>query len=137
MIGILLLGQHGMTEGLLDATKHVLGRLPAQLSTLAVDYREPVDEIERRIAAAIAKADQGDGVLILADMYGATHVNLACRRLVSDGIELVSGVNLPRLLRVLNYAPQSMRDLIDTARIGGTAGIHCAQASRHLPGTSS
>jgi len=125
MIGILLLGQQGITEGLLEAARHVLGKLPPQLTAEAVDYSRPVDEIERKITAAIGRADQGEGVLILADIYGATHVNLACRQLVPGRIELVAGVNLPMLLRVLNYAPQSLAALVDTARDGGAAGIVC------------
>jgi len=137
VIGVLLLGQQGITEGLLDAARHVLGRLPTQLSALAVDYRQPVDTIDSEIAAAIAKADRGDGVLILADIYGATHVNLACRRLLPGHIELVAGVNLPMLLRVLNYAPQSIRELVDTARAGGTAGIVCPTSQQNKQGTAS
>lgn len=136
MIGILLLGQHGMTEGLLEATRHVLGTLPPQLSALAVDYNQPVDEIGQQVGRAITDADRGNGVLILADIYGATHVNLACQRLVPNRIELISGVNLPMLLRVLNYAPQSMQDLIDTARAGGTTGIRCAHSSSSSNGNS-
>jgi len=125
MIGILLLGQQGITEGLLEAARHVLGTLPPQLTAEAVDYSRPVDEIDRKITAAIGRADQGEGVLILADIYGATHVNLACRKLVPGRLELVAGVNLPMLLRVLNYAPQSLAALVDTARDGGAAGIVC------------
>ena len=74
----------------------------------------------------VRKVEQGDGVLILADVYGATHTNVACRLLVRGRIELITGVNLPMLLRALNYRHLKMDDLIDKALSGGSGGIICA-----------
>ena len=75
------------------------------------------------IRDTMAAQDSGDGVLVFTDVYGATPDNLArhfseqCRCLV------VSGVNLPMLLRVLNYAQQPLEQLGETALVGGSSGI--------------
>ena len=69
--------------------------------------------------------DRGDGVLILADIYGSSHTNAACRLLVPGQVELVSGVNLPMLVRVLNYRHLSMGELVRKAQSGGAQGIVC------------
>ncbi|CAK0770012.1 hypothetical protein CCP3SC15_4060003 [Gammaproteobacteria bacterium] len=69
--------------------------------------------------------DQGDGVLVLTDMYGSTPSNIACR-LDSEKVRIVAGVNLPMLIRVLNYSYLSLEDLTNKAISGGRDGIiHC------------
>jgi PTS system ascorbate-specific IIA component len=67
--------------------------------------------------------------LILADVFGATHTNLACRLLIRGHIELIGGVNLPMLLRTLNYRELPMDEIMDKALAGGCGGIVCASAS--------
>jgi PTS system ascorbate-specific IIA component len=62
-------------------------------------------------------------VLILADVYGSSHTNAACRLLVPGRVELVSGVNVPMLLRVLSYRTLTMGELLRKAMSGGTEGI--------------
>lgn len=123
-VGVLLLTHEAMGEALLGAARHVLGRLP-----LPVDFREvsadadPEDFL--REAAARARAlDEGDGVLVLSDLYGATPCNVA-QRLPGLGVRMhcVSGLNLPMLLRVLNYPEQSLDELAETAASGGRGGI--------------
>ena len=68
--------------------------------------------------------DQGDGVLVLADLYGATPCNIGLS-LGAIGVELrcVSGLNLPMLLRVLNYAQKPLDELAEIAASGGRGGI--------------
>ena len=65
----------------------------------------------------------GDGVLILADIFGATHVNAAMQLLEKDRVELVAGVNLPMLVRVLNYRDVKLHQLVALAVSGGKNGV--------------
>ena len=67
--------------------------------------------------------DDGDGVLILSDMLGATPANLATRLLQPGHIEGVSGVNLPMLIRALTYREEPLAIVIEKAISGGTAGV--------------
>ncbi|OGI42033.1 MAG: hypothetical protein A2V92_00305 [Candidatus Muproteobacteria bacterium RBG_16_65_31] len=126
MIGLLILAQKDFVTGLIAAAAHTLGERPAQLEGVGVDFSQTPEPMEDTIARAVKNVDCGDGVLILADVYGATHTNTACRLLVRGRIELVTGVNLPMLLRVLNYRRLGMDDLIDKALSGGCGGIVCA-----------
>ncbi len=129
MIGLLILAQNNLGKGMIEAVEHTFGRRPPQLEVLGVDYSQTPEQLENTIERYLNKVDLGEGVLILADIYGATHTNVACRRLQRGHIELITGVNLPMLLRVLNYRNLGMDDLIDKALSGGCGGIVCAAGS--------
>jgi PTS system ascorbate-specific IIA component len=129
MIGILILGQKHFGRGLLEAVDHTFGKRPPRLVAVEVDYRDPPEKIGEAIREAVHALDQDQGVLILADVFGATHTNLACRVLARGHIELIGGVNLPMLLRALNYRELPMDELMDKALSGGCGGIVCASVS--------
>lgn len=133
MIGILVLAQENIGIGLVRAMEHTFGARLPRLQAIAVDYKRRPEQIADDIKKEIGKLDQGEGVLILADIYGATHTNMACRFLQRGRIELISGVNLPMLLRVLNYRNLKMDDLIDKALGGGCGGIVCAGNPPDIP----
>ena len=123
MIGLLILAQEDFGKGLLDSVEHVLGELPAQLEAMPVDYLKTPEQIIQAIRPYITRLEQGQGLLILADIYGTSHTNAACRLLRENHMELVSGVNLPMLIRVLNYRHLTLEDLIAKAVSGGIEGI--------------
>ena len=126
MIGLLILADKNLGAGLIAAAVHTLGSRPPQLAATDLDYTETPERMDTVLRDSIRKVDLGDGVLILADVYGATHTNVACQLLARGRIELITGVNLPMLLRVLNYRHLKMDDLIDKALSGGSGGIICA-----------
>lgn len=126
MIGLLILGQKDFAAGLIASAAHTFGARPPALEAAGVDFTQAPEAVAAMIAQQVERLDRGDGVLILADVYGTTHTNLACRLLQRGRIELISGVNLPMLLRVLNYRHQGMDDLIDRALSGGCGGVVCA-----------
>ena len=123
MISLIILAQEDLGKGLLSAIEHVLGTQPSALEIQPIDYHQSQEALAQALGARVRKIDQGDGVLILADIYGSSHTNAACRLLVPGRIELVSGVNLPMLVRVLNYRNLSMDELLRKAQTGGAEGI--------------
>ena len=123
MIGLLILAQEQFGKGLLHSVEHVLGELPAQLESMPVDYLKMPEQIIQTMRPYLSRLDQGQGMLILADVYGASHTNAACRLLSEHHMELVSGVNLPMLIRVLNYRHLNLEELIAKAVSGGIEGI--------------
>lgn len=131
MIGVVILAEKGLATGLLGAAVRTLGSQPPGLIAVAVDCAAAPEIIANDIQRALKDADYGRGVLVLADIYGATHTNLACRLLERGHIELVTGVNLPMLLKTLNYRQLEMDDLIDKALSGGSGGI--VVAARSVP----
>jgi len=134
MIGVILLAQQYIGKGLADAATHMLGKRPEHLAELPVDYNQAPEALLNEIQNTIKQVDQGHGVLILADVYGATHTNTACRLLERGRIEMITGVNLPMLIRVINYRHQELEELIDKALSGGSGGIVCAATSEKAAG---
>lgn len=126
MISLLILTQKDAAKGLLHAVQHVLGYLPPQLDAMPVNYDQPPEQLAQSLRQRLAQLDQGQGVLILADIYGATHTNVACTLLKKNRVELIAGLNLPMLIRVLNYRNLNFPELIAKAVSGGTEGIVCA-----------
>ncbi len=123
-VGILLLTHEAMGDAMIATARHILGRIPLPLEALAVPPGSDVDAALRQAAASVRRLDEGEGVLVLADVYGATPSNVA-QRLPGLGLDIrrVSGLNLPMLLRVLNYPEQNLAELAQTAANGGRAGI--------------
>jgi PTS system ascorbate-specific IIA component len=84
----------------------------------------------------VRQLDQGDGVLVLTDIYGATPGNIALRLLEPGRVEGVSGVNLPMLIRALTYREQGLALAVEKALSGGTEGVvhmtkdSCGKGSR-------
>lgn len=123
MIGILILTLGRVGEGLLEEASVIMGQTPEATRVFTADCRRPPDEIRHDLEDALAEFDKLQGVLILADIYGATHVNEACKLLKHDKVEMVAGVNLPMLVRVLNYRDLPLHKLVDMAVSGGKTGV--------------
>lgn len=123
-VGVLLMTHEAVGNALISAAQHVMPKLPLRVS--AVEVPPQADpEVMRTLTAHHARdLDQGDGVLILADLYGATPCNIGLS-LSALGVHLrcVSGLNLPMLLRVLNYAEKPLDELAEVAASGGRGGI--------------
>jgi PTS system ascorbate-specific IIA component len=71
----------------------------------------------------VEQLDQGDGVLVLTDIYGSTPSNIASHLSSRPGVQVVAGLNLPMLLRVLNYARLDLATLAEKAVSGGREGV--------------
>lgn len=123
-VGILLLTHEAMGTAMIATARHILGRVPLALDAFAIPPGSDVDVAVVDAAARVRSLDAGGGVLVLTDVYGATPSNIA-EKLGALGLDMrrVSGLNLPMLLRVLNYPEQPLADLAQTAAAGGRAGI--------------
>jgi len=122
MVGILLVAHNTLGESLLDCVKHVLGETPHNLKVLSV-YAE--DDPQQKLLegeALIKQLDGGGGVLVLADIFGATPSNIARQLCHAERVMGVAGVNLPMLLRVICYPNKTMPEL---ARIAVEGGREC------------
>ena len=123
-VGVLLMTHESVGKALISAAHHVMPKLPLRVTAVEVPP-ESDPEVMRSLTAHHARElDHGDGVLILADLYGATPCNIGLS-LGALGIHLrcVSGLNLPMLLRVLNYPEKPLDELAEVAASGGRGGI--------------
>lgn len=135
MIGVLLLGQREIGEALMVAAEHVLGARPLRVEVLPLEHDRDPEHLRQLIEQRLARLDDGHGVLILADIYGASHTNVACRLLAANRVEMVCGVNLPMLLRVLNYRQLPLAEVTRKALSGGGEGIVRAPQTQRSAGT--
>jgi PTS system ascorbate-specific IIA component len=97
---------------------------PVAMVSVPADLRpEVLGKYADMIRTAMLEQDSGDGLLVLTDVYGATPDNLARYFSTECNARVISGINLPMLLRVLNYADQPLEQLCQTALTGGIKGV--------------
>lgn len=137
MIGIIVITHGSIGAELIAAAQHTFGCPPIRLEAFAVSSKDSCEQLEASLRARIEALDEGDGVLLLTDIYGATPANVAARTVVAGRVEMVGGVNLPMLLRSLNYRTLPLQDLVNKALSGGLSGIVCAADSATNRKTSS
>ncbi|MDI7259330.1 MAG: PTS sugar transporter subunit IIA [Thermodesulfobacteriota bacterium] len=103
MVGVIVVTHCRLGEELIAAAELVVGEELKQFHPVSIDPREGSDEIREKIITAIRKVDGGQGVLILTDMYGGTPSNISLSFLEDKKIEVITGVNLPMLLKLATY----------------------------------
>jgi mannose PTS system EIIA component len=123
MIGILLVTHGTLGDTLIDCTTHILGKAPEQVAAVNIRGHASHDDVLPSIRARLAELEQGDGVLILADIFGATPCNCVTEALKEGRVEGVAGVNLPMLIKVLGYRYLTLAELAAKAVSGGMEGI--------------
>lgn len=99
MIGVLVVTHGRLADELLAAAERIAGPLP-NFRALALDWSEGLDEARTKIRAAIGELETGDGVIVLSDMFGDTPSNAALACCDDGKVELVSGANLPMVVRL-------------------------------------
>ena len=123
MIGILIIAHGGFGESLLECAKHVIGNEPRQVAYLAVTNHDDPDHLLPVAQNLVAKLNEGDGVLELSDMYGATPCNIVSKLLIPGVVEGVAGVNMPMIVRTMTYRHESLMALVEKAVAGGREGV--------------
>jgi PTS system ascorbate-specific IIA component len=123
MIGILLITHGTLGESLVHCASHVLNKRPARLRQLSITAQDDPHSLLPQARALVQELDEGDGVLILSDMYGGSPANIAAKLLVPGRIEGVAGVNLPMLIRALNYRDRPLAMIVTKAVSGGCDGV--------------
>ena len=99
MIGLVLVTHGRLASEFIIAMEHVVG--PQQrIEAICIGPEDDMEARRNDIAAAIAKVDEGGGVIILTDLFGGTPSNLAISLMKSNKVEVIAGVNLPMLIRL-------------------------------------
>ena len=99
MVGIVIAAHGDLAHELLETTRFIVGEVE-NIVALTIDPSEHVDRLKSSIARAVQQVDQGRGVLILTDMFGGTPSNIALTFLEKGKVDIVTGVNLPMLIRL-------------------------------------
>jgi PTS system ascorbate-specific IIA component len=123
MIGLLIIAHGGFGESLIHSASHVIGKRPIRLRSLAVHAQDRPESVAEDAQKLVQELDQGQGVLILSDMCGGTPCNVANSLRRPGHVEVISGANLPMLVRAITYREESLSALVDKAMAGGTQGV--------------
>ena len=121
-VGIIVVDHADYSSVLLRTSEFILGPL-SDCTSISVDIGQEVPETVRRLKDAAQRLDKGAGVIILTDMFGGTPTNLALSLLASHNVEVVTGVNLPMVLKVFTSRTTPLAELAKTACEAGIKGI--------------
>ena len=119
MIGLILVTHGQLAEEFVRAMEHVVG-VQERIVPVCIGPNDDMEERRGEIRDAIAAVDEGDGVVVLTDLFGGTPSNLAISLLEAGRVEVIAGINLPMLIRLAGA--RSEMSVADAARAARDAG---------------
>ena len=122
-VGILIVSHNQIGTELINTARQMLSCSPLPTKVISIEINDSPEQIRLQFDKELQGLDQGNGILILTDMFGSTPSNIACAVSDREDISIVSGLNLPMLVRVLNYPNLNLAELEDKAISGGQEGI--------------
>jgi mannose PTS system EIIA component len=126
MIGLILVTHGALADAFLAAMEHVVGK-QACISAICIGPEDDMETRRSEIARAINSCNQGNGVIILTDLFGGTPSNLAISLLQENKVEVIAGMNLPMLIRLASVrAKSSVQEAVEAAREAGRKYITVA-----------
>jgi PTS system ascorbate-specific IIA component len=122
VVGLLIITHNNVGGALFDAALSVLGSCPLPFEILPVSQNCVPEERLQKAQDYLEKLNTGNGVLVVTDMFGSTPSNIATK-LAADNVTIVTGLNLPMLIRIMNYPDLSLEKLANKAVSGGQTGV--------------
>ncbi|MBZ0272623.1 PTS sugar transporter subunit IIA [bacterium] len=121
MIGMVIVAHGGLADEFIQTTQTILGKDLENSASVAINALEDPEAIAEKIETAVRATDSGDGVIIFTDMFGGTPSNVALTLLKEGQVEVITGMNLPMILKLAesrNGRPlaEIVRDLVETGR---------------------
>lgn len=127
-VGLLLITHRPLAGDLLRIASEILGACPPDVEACEVVNDTPRERSIEECLRRLDRLDQGDGVLVLTDLYGSTPANIAAALpSLRPNVRVLAGVNLPMLLRALNYAFEDLDAVADKALQGGRDGVRACE----------
>lgn len=124
MIKIVIISHAEIAKGLIDCVHHILNKDVPNLMMLPVFKTDLIDTVVKNAQKVINNLrEQNDKVLILSDIFGATPSNIASKLIEKDQVNLLTGVNLPMLLRAVSYSNCELETCTSKALEGAINGI--------------
>ncbi len=130
MIGILVVTHSQLGEALIEAATAILGQRPEALVAISIDIKENAERLQKKVANGIKAVNRNNkGVLVLTDMFGGTPSNLSYSFLEEGKVEVLTGVNLPLLIRAAEIRPNmDINELSNQLEIFGKKSITLASS---------
>ncbi len=135
MIGLVLVTHGQLAKQFVEAMEHVVGP-QAQVISISIGPDDDMEQRRNDILEAVDAVDQGDGVILLTDMFGGTPSNLAISIMDKAKVEVIAGINLPMLIKLASVRDSvSLADAVEQAQDSGRKYI--SVASKVLAGEGS
>ena len=126
MIGMVVVTHGRLAEEFISAMEHVVGPQKA-VRAICIGPDDDMEQRRQDILDAAKDADQGDGVILLTDMFGGTPSNLAISIMENANVEVIAGINLPMLIKLASVRMNNnMEDAINAAQDSGRKYINIA-----------
>jgi mannose PTS system EIIA component len=126
MIGLIIVTHGNLAKEFVAALEHVVGA-QQKIATVSIGPYDDMEERREAILAAVKKVENGDGVIILTDMFGGTPSNLAISVMEAGSVEVIAGVNLPMLVKLARVREEvTLTDALKQAQEAGRKYIHVA-----------
>ncbi len=122
MVGILLLTHAPLGRAFIDAATHVFRSQPTHFEAIDVVADQDPTEVNRLAREAIARINDGAGVLVITDVMGGTPSNCTLQLCVPGEVEVIAGISLPMLLRAITYRHNTIDVTVEMALAGGQSG---------------
>ena len=128
-VGVLIISHNGIGAALFGTANFMIKDSPLNVKLLSANRESDVDDLYESAILLIKELDNGDGVLVLTDLYGSTPSNIANSLHEYANINIISGLNLSMLIRLFNYPDLNLADLTEKAYSGGIDGITINQTN--------
>jgi mannose PTS system EIIA component len=126
LIGGVIVTHGNLANELVSAAETIVGDI-RHITPVSIGWHDDVDIAREEISRAIERVNQGAGVLVLTDMFGGTPTNIACTFLGSTPIEVITGVNLPMVIKLADQqADESLQGIARRVRDQGQKSIYLA-----------
>jgi len=126
MIGMVLVTHGRLAEELINALEHVVGPQP-NITAVCIGPDDDMEQRRGHILASVADAEEGNGVILLTDMFGGTPSNLAISIMEKADVEVIAGVNLPMLIKLASVRQtESLEEASQSAQEAGRKYINIA-----------
>jgi PTS system mannose-specific IIA component len=125
MIGAVIVTHGQLANELVSAAEMIVGEI-SHITAVSIGWHDDVDVARAEIERAVQRTDSGSGVLLLTDMFGGTPTNIAASFLGQAKVEVVTGVNLPMVIKLATQNEESLSDLARRVRDEGREQIHLA-----------
>jgi PTS system mannose-specific IIA component len=126
LVGALVVTHGQLGQEFVSAAQAIVGEI-SHMAAVSIGWNDDVDESKKKIEQAVAEVDQGKGVIILTDMFGGTPSNLSLPLLKRNEVDIVTGVNLPMVIKVANQpGTDSLSELVTKVKKQGQSHISIA-----------
>lgn len=122
-IALFFVSHEGIAGNLLTIAEAIMHQSGTNLDYIEVPMDTPILQIQEKADQQLQQLDLSDGIIFFTDTYGSTPGNIAQQLARAHNSVIISGINLPMVLRLLNYRDNDLQSLIKKAIDGGRKGI--------------